>query len=169
MSNSKHYMTSDSTDGNQVIDAGIGYDDALRTAQSHANRTRHDWYLYEQGASEDDYMTISPSAESIHANITATELLAASGCADVGGGNAVDDCDALYDGDTIHTTHAADGISHDDHERVRLVIGSRPSESIGSAAQLLELIDRAVSSGRLPEDDRDAAYRACCEHLGVDA
>lgn len=126
------YQISDSN-GNQVIDAGIGYDDALRTAQSHADRTGHDWYLYEQGAGEADYMTVFPSAESIHITI------------------------------------AADGTSHDDVERVRLVIGSRPTESIGSATQLVELIDRAVSSGRLPEDDRDEAYRACCEHLGVDA
>ena len=51
-----------SLDGNQAIDAGIGYDAALAVAQSHANRTGQDWYLYERGADEDDYMTVSPSA-----------------------------------------------------------------------------------------------------------
>ena len=59
---------------------------------------------------EDGYAHIVPDPK--RATITATELRAASGCADAGGGNAVDDCDALYDGDTIHTTTAVDGTSH---------------------------------------------------------
>jgi len=38
-----------------------------------------------------------PGIDESDATISANDLLAAAGSADVGGGNAVEDCDALYD------------------------------------------------------------------------
>lgn len=63
----------------------------------------------------------------------------------------------------------ASSSSSDDHVRVLSVLNGRSNESVGSAAQLVELIDDAVMAGRLSESDRAEAYRACCDHLGVDA
>jgi len=63
---------------------------ARRTAQSQADRRGESVYLYEVGCADDEFEEFSPAV------ISAAELQAASGCADVGGGNAVEDCDALY-------------------------------------------------------------------------
>ena len=85
-----NYMITDQH-GNQAVDGMQDESRARKQAQALANRWNAPAYLYESGASEDDFEEFLP------ATIAAAEQQAASGCADVGGGHAVDDCDAIYD------------------------------------------------------------------------
>ena len=83
----------DNMHGDEIC-AGIrNLGDAQETAQRHANRLGQSVWIYgDDLGGDDDGVEVEPEPA-----ISSVELSTASGCADVGGGNAVEDCDALYD------------------------------------------------------------------------
>lgn len=99
----------DDQHGTEISTGHATHNAATESAQKWANKNKEPCYVSEDCEE-------APSFEVAPQSIYET-LKSASGCAPVGGGNSVEDCDSLYDSETNDYLDACDlGISNQEYD-----------------------------------------------------